>query len=248
VSNVLNISAYKFVALDEPALVRDGIRARAHELQLKGTVLLATEGINLVLAGASSAVREFIAWLRRDVRFADLAAKESHSEQVPFRRLLVKVKREIIRMDCSSIRPQVGRAPVVDAATLARWLDRGCDDDARPVITLDARNAFEVAYGRFRDSIHFELSKFSDFPAALAARRAELEGTTVVSYCTGGIRCEKAAMLMRDLGLEHVVQLDGGILKYFEEVGTSHWQGRCFVFDGREALAGDLRPAAGTEL
>jgi len=247
-SNVLNVSAYRFVALDDATALRERLRARAHELQLKGTVLLAAEGINLVLAGACGAVREFMAWLRLDARFADLAPKESHSGQMPFRRLLVKVKREIIRMDCPSIRPQAGRAPTVDAATLARWLDRGHDAKGRPVVTLDARNAFEVGYGHFRDSVHFELSKFSDFPLALAARRAELEGKTVVSYCTGGIRCEKAAMLMHAVGLDHVYQLDGGILKYFEEVGPSHWQGRCFVFDEREALAPDLRPTSSAEL
>jgi UPF0176 protein len=244
VSDVLNISAYKFVALAEPAVVRDGVRARAHGLQLRGTVLVAAEGINLVLAGTPSAVGQFIAWLHSDARFADLELKESRSRQVPFRRLIVKLKREIIRMDCPSIQPQAGRAPAVDAATLARWLDRGHDEAGRPVVTLDARNAFEVEFGRFRDSIHLELSKFSDFPAAVSARRAELEGKTVVSYCTGGIRCEKATMLMRSIGLDHVYQLDGGVLKYFEHVGTSHWQGRCFVFDEREALGGDLRPAA----
>ncbi len=247
-SKVLNVSAYKFVELDELAVLRERVRSHAQALQLKGTVLLAAEGINLVLAGRAGAVREFIAWLRLDARLADLAAKESHSEEVPFRRLLVKVKREIIRMDCPQIRPQAGRAPAVDAPTLARWLDRGHDDDGQPVVTLDARNAFEVGYGRFRDSIDFGLLKFSDFPDALAARRDALEGKTVVTYCTGGIRCEKAAMLMREAGVDRVLQLDGGILEYFEQVGASHWLGRCFVFDEREALAADLRPAAGAPL
>ena len=243
-NKVLNVSAYKFVALDDLPVLRDRIRARAHELALKGTVLLATEGINLVLAGACVALRDFVAWLRLDARFADLAPKESYSARVPFRRLLVKVKREIIRMDSTSIQPQADRAPAVDAATLARWLDRGHDDNGRPIVTLDVRNAFEVEHGRFAGSMHFGLSKFSDFPAALVARRNALEGKMVVSYCTGGIRCEKAAMLMRDIGLDHVVQLDGGILRYFEEVGASHWHGHCFVFDEREALATDLRPIA----
>ena len=243
-SKVLNVSAYKFVPLGDPLALRDGIRSRAHERELKGTVLLAAEGINFVLAGARDALRDFIDWLRLDARFADLVPKESVSAQVPFRRLVVKVKREIIRMDCPPIRPQAGRAPAVDASTLARWLDRGHDDAGRPVVTLDTRNAFEVALGCFERSTHFDLARFGDFPAALDARRAELQGKTVVSYCTGGIRCEKAALLMRAVGIGDVYQLDGGILRYFEEVGATHWRGRCFVFDERQALAPDLHPAA----
>ncbi len=245
---MLNVSAYKFVELDDPLVLRERVRVRAQALELRGTVLLAAEGINLVLAGAPAAVRELIAWLRLDARLADLQTKESVSDRTPFRRLRVKVKREIIRMDLPQIRPQAGRAPAVDARTLARWLDRGHDDDGRPVVTLDARNAFEVGYGRFRDSIDLGLRKFSDFRSALAARREALAGKTVVTYCTGGIRCEKAAMLMRAAGIDRVLQLEGGILKYFEQVGDSHWQGSCFVFDEREALGADLRPVARASL
>jgi UPF0176 protein len=145
-------------------------------------------------------------------------------------------------MNHPTIRPDAGRAPAVDAKTLARWLDAGRDDDGRPVVTLDTRNAFEVGYGRFHNAIDWNIAKFTDFPAQVQAHRSELQGKRVVSYCTGGIRCEKAAIYMAEAGIEHVVQLDGGILKYFEEVGGAHFDGDCFVFDEREALDPALDP------
>ena len=145
-------------------------------------------------------MRRFVGWLVAHAEFAGLQPRESWSDQAPFGKLLVKVKPEIIRMNHPAIRPQHARAPAVDAATLARWLDSGHDDAGRPVVTLDTRNAFEVDHGRLRGAIDWRLDKFSDFPAALLAHRAELAGRTVVSYCTGGIRCEKAALLMRELG------------------------------------------------
>lgn len=240
---ILNVSAYKFAELDGlPALQRN-VRAQAEARSLKGTVLLAAEGINLVLAGEAAALRDFIGWLRSDTRLADLTTKESWSDAVPFGRLLVKVKREIIRMDCPAAQPAGERAPVVSAPTLARWLAAGHDDAGRPVVTLDTRNAFEVDHGAFAGAIDWRLKRFGEFPAALAAHRAELEGKTVVTYCTGGIRCEKAAILMRQAGVANVLQLDGGILSYFEQTqGAPHWQGNCFVFDERVALSPGLVP------
>ena len=240
--SILNIAAYKFVSLDDREALRETLLARAGQAELKGTVLLAPEGINLFLAGAEEAVREFLGLLRTDPRFADLEAKESWSQAQPFGRLRVKLKREIIRMDHPMIRPENGRAPAVDAQTLARWLDAGHDDEGRPVVLLDTRNGFEVDHGAFENAMDWRLAKFTEFPQRLREHRAELEGRTVVSYCTGGIRCEKAALLMREEGLDHVYQLDGGILKYFERVGARHYQGNCFVFDEREALDADLRP------
>ncbi|AKJ30432.1 sulfurtransferase [Caldimonas brevitalea] len=241
-TDVLNISAYKFVTLPDAAALRESIHSRAAALGLKGTVLLAEEGLNLFLAGPVDGVRDFVSWLREDTRFADLAPKESWSAEVPFRKLLVKVKREIIRMNHPTIRPQAGRAPAVDPRTLARWLDQGHDDEGRPVVTLDTRNAFEVDYGSFDGAIDWRLGKFSEFPEAVLAHRDELQGKTVVSFCTGGIRCEKAAIFMQEAGVEHVFQLEGGILKYFEETGGAHYHGSCFVFDEREALGAELAP------
>jgi UPF0176 protein len=240
VNTILNISSYKFVPLPDCAELRDTLAQRAGALQLKGTILLATEGVNLFMAGAPEAVRGFVDQLRQDARFADLAPKESWSAHQPFKKMLVKVKREIIRMNHPTIQPAKGRAPAVDAQTVKRWLDAGQDDAGRPVVTLDTRNAFEVDHGTFEGAIDWRIHKFSEFPQAVLEHKAELQGKTVVSFCTGGIRCEKAAIFMREAGLEHVYQLEGGILKYFEEAGGAHYQGNCFVFDEREALGADL--------
>ncbi|HWP20529.1 MAG TPA: sulfurtransferase [Burkholderiaceae bacterium] len=242
-TRVLNISAYKFVTLSDCDALRESMRSRAAAEGLKGTVLLAEEGINLFLAGSPEGVRAFVAALRADARFADLVPKESWSDAVPFRKLLVKIKREIIRMNHPTIRPEQGRAPAVTPATLARWLAQGRDDEGRPVVTLDTRNAFEVDAGAFEGALDWRLAKFSEFPEALRAHRDELAGKTVVSYCTGGIRCEKAAILMQREGVERVYQLEGGILKYFEETGGAHFRGACFVFDERELLDPSLAPA-----
>ena len=243
-NDILNISAYKFVPLPDAPALRETLLERALARQLKGTILLAEEGINLFLAGSAEAVRGFVALLQADPRFADIVPKESWSAAQPFRKMLVKVKREIIRMDQPAIQPDFsksnGRAPSVDAHTLKRWLDAGCDDQGRPVVTLDTRNAFEVDHGTFDGAIDWRISKFTEFPPALLAHKAELEGKTVVSFCTGGIRCEKAAIYMREVGVQNVLQLDGGILKYFEETGGAHYHGGCFVFDERRALAPDL--------
>jgi len=243
VNSVLNISAYRFVTIDDPQALREALSSHAASLGLLGTILLAHEGINLFLAGAPDAVHDFLGQLRADERFAHMQAKESWSAQQPFRKLLVKVKPEIIRMNHPAIQPALGRAPAVDGPTARRWLDQGHDDEGRPVVTLDTRNAFEVGHGTFEGAVDWGLKKFSDFPAAFDAHKGELEGKTIVSFCTGGIRCEKAAIYMREAGLDHVWQLDGGILKYFEETGGAHFSGNCFVFDEREALDPDLDPA-----
>ncbi|WP_414987754.1 sulfurtransferase [Acidovorax sp.] len=243
-TSVLNVSCYKFVPLPDAPALREVLHARAVAAGLKGTVLLAEEGINFFLAGPAGAVRGFVDALRADPRFADLAPKESWSAAVPFRKMRVKVKREIIRMDHPAIRPAAGRAPSVAPATLRRWLAQGRDDEGREVVTLDTRNAFEVQHGTFANAIDWGIAKFTEFPPALRAHKDELKGKTVVSFCTGGIRCEKAAILMREEGVEHVYQLEGGILKYFEETDGAHYGGCCFVFDEREALDAGLNAAA----
>lgn len=242
-NTILNISAYKFVSLPDAEDLRTLLLARALAQQLKGTILLASEGVNLFLAGPGEAVHSFVDDLRLDARFADLAPKESWSAHQPFKKMLVKVKSEIIRMNHPAIRPQAGRAPAVTAQTVKRWLDQGVDDEGRPVVTLDTRNAFEVDHGTFTGAIDWRIDKFTQFPQALLDHKADLENKTVVSFCTGGIRCEKAAILMREVGLAHVYQLEGGILKYFEEVGSPHYTGSCFVFDERRTLDAALSVA-----
>jgi UPF0176 protein len=241
---VLNVSAYLFTWIDGPAALRPVLNERAAAAGLRGTILLAEEGVNLFLAGEPDAVRGFLDDMRADARFAALAAKESWSETVPFGRLLVKVKREIIRMDRPEVRPQDGRAPAVSPATLRRWLDRGADDDGREVVLVDTRNAFEVDYGTFAGAEDWRIERFTQFPDAVTTHRDELAGKTVVSFCTGGIRCEKAALYLRGEGLD-AYQLDGGILGWFADQGDAHWDGHCFVFDEREALDPALSARAG---
>ncbi len=241
---VLNVSGYCFVELNVVAALRERLHSHAQALGLKGTVILASEGINVALAGAEAALRSWIESLRSDTRFAKIDIKFSVSEAQPFRRLNVKVKREIIRMNQPVVQPQHGRAPSIAAATLARWLDSGRDDAGRELALLDTRNAFEVDHGRFSGALDWRLDRFSDFPRALQERRAELDGKTVVSYCTGGIRCEKAALWMRREGIANVVQLDGGILRYFEVNGAAHFDGTCFVFDERIAVDAALASTA----
>jgi UPF0176 protein len=240
---VLNVSTYKFVELDDLPALRQAIVEQCEAFGLKGTILLAPEGINVFLAGPPEAVRGFLAWLRTDPRFADLAPKESWSDEVPFSRMRVRLKKEIITMRAPSIRPSAGRAPHVLPADLRRWLDQGHDDQGRTVVLVDTRNDYEVAAGTFEGTVDYGLSSFTDFPPAIAADRQRFDGKTVVSFCTGGIRCEKAAIHMREIGIEHVYQLEGGILKYFEEVGGAHWKGDCFVFDDRGAVDPSLAPS-----
>jgi UPF0176 protein len=240
VNQILNISCYKFVALPDAQDLRQPCLYNALARQLKGTILIAEEGINFFLAGSANDVRGFVDWLRTDARFADLAPKESWSATQPFRKMLVKVKNEIIRMNHPSIRPAEGRAPAVTPETAKRWLDQGHDDEGRPVVTLDTRNQFEVDAGTFKNTINWGITKFTEFPDAVQAHLNELQDKTVISFCTGGIRCEKAAIYMRNAGLPHVYQLEGGILKYFEEVGNDHYDGGCFVFDERRAVGADL--------
>jgi UPF0176 protein len=232
----VNIAAYKFITFDDTVEKRPQFRELCEQLDLKGTILLSPEGINLFLAGLRESIDSFLAWLRSDARFADIEVKESYSDRQPFTKMLVKLKREIITMKNPLIKPEEGRAPAVDAKTLKRWLDQGHDDAGKPVVMLDTRNAFEVDVGTFNNTIDYRIEKFSEFPEVVAQRRDELAGKTVVTFCTGGIRCEKAAIHMQNVGIASVYQLEGGILKYFEEVGGDHYTGDCFVFDYRTAL------------
>ncbi|GAB3444073.1 sulfurtransferase [Massilia solisilvae] len=238
----VNIAAYKFVTLDNLEALREQYEARCNELGLKGTVLLTPEGINMFVSGPRAHIDDYLAWVKSDARLADLEWKESLSNEQSHKRMLVKIKKEIITMRMPLIKPELGRAPAVDARTLKRWLDQGVDDDGVPVVMMDTRNAFEVDVGTFDNTIDYRIEKFSEFPQVVAEHKDELQGKTVVTFCTGGIRCEKAAIHMQDIGYERVYQLEGGILKYFEEVGGDHYTGDCFVFDYRTALNPRLEP------
>ncbi len=238
---IINIAAYKFVTFDDTVAQRPRFQALCTDLGLKGTILLSPEGINLFLAGTRASIDQFLAFLRSDSRFADLAVKESLSEKQPFNRMMVRLKREIITMKHPLIKPELGRAPAVEATTLKRWLDQGHDDQGKPVVMMDTRNAFEVDVGSFENTIDYRIEKFSEFPAIVEREKDALNDKTIVTFCTGGIRCEKAAIHMKNIGYESVYQLEGGILKYFEEVGGAHYTGDCFVFDHRTALNPQLQ-------
>jgi predicted sulfurtransferase len=234
--DMLNIAAYRFVTLEHLPRLRSALRARCEELALKGTVLLAGEGINLFLAGAAAEVEAFVESLRADTRFASIDIKRSWSAAQPFKRLLVKIKREIVSMHRPEINPCETTAPRLAPRELKRWLDEG-----RAVVLLDTRNQFEVGLGSFENTLSLGLKSFSDFPLATPALPEGLKDVPIVTFCTGGIRCEKAAPWLISQGFREVYQLDGGILNYFEQCGAAHFRGECFVFDQRVALDAGLR-------
>ncbi len=241
---ILNIAAYLFVAIDNADALAERLRESAEQLGLRGTVLVAPEGINLFLAGPAAHLRGFIGDLRADPRLAGLHAKESWSKSTPFARLKVKRKDEIIAFRREHSAPlQAGqRAPAVDPCTLARWIEQGHDDDERRLVLLDTRNREETGFGSFRGALTLPIDNFTELPEALAPHRDALRDATVVSFCTGGIRCEKAALWLQADGMHNVLQLDGGILGYFQQVGAAGYDGRCFVFDQRVALDPALQP------
>ncbi|MCX6938533.1 MAG: sulfurtransferase [Verrucomicrobia bacterium] len=235
---VLNLSAYKFTPFAEAELpaLRDRLRARTAELGLRGTILLATEGINLFVAGPRPATDALIAELRTLPGLADLTPKESQSDERPFNRMLVKIKKEIIAFGQEGIDPARDPAARLEAATLKQWLDEG-----RPVTLLDTRNDYEIRLGTFKNALVPGIDHFRDFPAAVRRLPTELKAQPIVTFCTGGIRCEKAAPFLAREGFSNVFQLEGGILKYFETCGGAHYEGDCFVFDRRVGVDPQLQ-------
>lgn len=247
---ICNLAAYQFFPIDDAAALIGRLRQNCQQHHLLGTILVADEGINCFLAGSHASINGFVDWLKSDPRFASMPCKFSDSAVPPFKKLLVKRKREIITFRRQGITPATERAPAVSPVVLAQWLREGRDDHGREICLLDTRNEQEVAYGTFEGALTLPISSFTQLPEALEVHRAAMQGKTVVSFCTGGVRCEKSALWMRDAGYQNVLQLDGGILGYFEQVGGFGYQDRCFVFDERVALDAQLRPlhAAGADL
>ncbi len=234
---IVNLAAYKFVRLNSLDELREALRDLTARLDLKGTILLSPEGINLFLAGTRAAVDEFAAALQADPQIGPVEFKESLTDHQPFGRMLVKLKKEIIAFGVEGIDPSQRTSPKLPAKELKQWLDEG-----RPVTLLDVRNDYEVELGTFTDAEPIGVDHFGDFPAAVDNLPADRKQETVVMFCTGGIRCEKAGPYMERAGFENVFQLEGGILKYFEECGDQHYTGECFVFDDRLAVDGNLQP------
>lgn len=231
----INLAAYQFVELTNLKPLRARLRELCVAWQLRGTILLSTEGINLFVAGEQTSVDLLLAEVRSIPGLGNLAAKISASDRPPFKRMLVRIKREIISFGVPGIDPVRQPAPKLSPLELKQWLD-----EERPVTLLDTRNDYEVKLGTFRQARPIGIQHFRQFPEAAAQLPAELKQQPIVMFCTGGIRCEKAGPYLRQQGFEQVFQLEGGILKYFEECGNAHYQGECFVFDQRVGVDASL--------
>jgi UPF0176 protein len=225
---VANIAAYRFAALDGLPTLRADLLALCRLHQLRGTILLSTEGINLFVAGARAGIDALLARLQSISGLAQLQPKFSYTAHQPFRRMLVRIKKEIIAFGVPGIEPARRTSPKLAPQQLKAWLDEG-----RKLTLFDTRNDYEVKLGTFENALPAGVDNFRDFPAAVAKLPVVLKDETIVMFCTGGIRCEKAGPYMESQGFRNVLQLDGGILKYFEECGGAHYRGECFVFDQR---------------
>lgn len=230
-----NIAAYKFVTINDPESTGSALREECERLEIKGTILIAGEGLNIMLAGAVDSITSFVKVLRQNSCFTDMEIKYSESDIMPFWKLRMKVKNEIIRMNCPDIVPENHTAPRIAPKELQAALDAGED-----IVLLDTRNDYEIAFGTFEQAIDPEIKEFSEWPEVVKSLPEDMKGKKVVTFCTGGVRCEKAAAVMENEGFTDVYQLDGGILRYFEETGGAHWDGACYVFDGRVAVGKDL--------
>ncbi len=237
-SAILNLATYRFVSLSDLPKWRQQIYERAEAESMRGTVLLSTEGINIFVAGEEASARRWFAWLAEQPPFHGIAAKESWSDEIPFNRMLVRLKREIISMGVREIVPEKRTSPKISPDELRQWLDSG-----KEVTLLDVRNDYEVEVGTFERAQAIGVDHFRKFPAAIEQLPESLKEKPVVMFCTGGIRCEKAGPMMEKIGFREIYQLDGGILAYLESNGSAHYSGDCFVFDKRVALDGNLQPS-----
>lgn len=239
----LNIAFYQFAKLDALPELRETLRRACADIQnrgeLKGTLLISLEGVNGCISGAEACVRELHETLKKVPGLGNLEVKESWSEEVAFPRMLVKIKKEIIPLGLPEIDPLKSTGKRLMPKDFKQWLD-----EKRDVYVLDTRNDYEIEYGTFEKAQHLDLQNFRQFPERLQALPQELKDKPVVMFCTGGIRCEKATAFAQMAGFKDVYQLEGGILKYFEDCGGAHYQGNCFVFDRRIALDPQLKQAS----
>jgi UPF0176 protein len=237
----INIAAYKFAPLTALKVWRERLLQNCKAWELKGTILLSPEGINLFVAGQAEPIENLLNTLAEIPGLGRLEPKFSESDHQPFRRMLVRLKKEIIAFGVPGIEPGLRTSPKISAQQLKQWLDEG-----RPLTLLDTRNDYEVKLGTFHNAVPIGIDHFRDFPAAVRQLPAEWKQRPIVMFCTGGIRCEKAGPFMEQEGFEQVVQLEGGILKYFEECGQSHYSGECFVFDQRVGVDPSLHETGST--
>ena len=234
-NNVINIAGYKFEPLEDPIDLVRTYQQKCDELKLKGTMLISENGINFSLAGAKEATDTIIHFLEEDERFLNIPLKVTYSETQPFRRMKVRLKKEIISLGRKDINPRKLTGERISPTDLKNLLDNKED-----VLVLDTRNEYETRVGKFENAIDLNLDTFRDFPDAIESLPEEYKDKQIVMYCTGGIRCEKASAVMMKAGFADVKQLEGGVLDYFKETGGAYWEGDCFVFDERVALDTDL--------
>ena len=233
--SITNIAGYRFVDLDDREELQAVLRSVCLDLGLKGTVLLAPEGINFFVAGPQTSITAFVSHLDLDERFRAIPLKVSFTDYQPFNRMNVRLKNEIISVGLDHIRPHDFTGEEITPEAFKGMLDRG-----EFVHVLDTRNDYELRVGTFENAIDLDLRTFRAFPEAVAALPEDMKNEPVVMFCTGGIRCEKASAIMIEAGFTNVKQLKGGVLGYFEAVGGAHWNGDCFVFDQRVAVNPDL--------
>ena len=232
---IVNIAGYRFVDLDDRDELRQPFRYICEKLKLKGTILLSKNGINFFLAGEQDSIDSYLEFLESDKRFRGISLKISYTDYQPFRRMLVRLKKEIIALGIDEIRPVELTGENIKPIEFKKILDNN-----EEVIILDTRNEYETRVGLFENAIDLNLSTFKDFPEAILELPEDYKKKQIVMYCTGGIRCEKASVVMMKAGFENVKQLEGGVLGYFEETDGSHWKGDCFVFDQRVAVDTNL--------
>lgn len=240
----LTAALYKFVELPDFAGLRAPLLACCEAHGVKGTLLLASEGINGTIAGKAEGVHAVLAYLRSDARLASLEHKEAHAAQMPFYRMKVRLKREIVTLGVPDVHPALMAGAYVKPQDWNQLLD----DPA--LVLVDTRNDYEVSIGTFEGAINPATQSFSELPnwvdqqMAEGGKLAPVNGKNpkVAMFCTGGIRCEKSTALLRSKGFEEVYHLEGGILKYLETMpqAQSRWQGECFVFDERVSVGHGL--------
>jgi UPF0176 protein len=228
---------YRFCRLERFQTLRAPIADHCRRAGLKGTLLLASEGLNGTVAGSDEAVAGFVAFLAAMPEIGALDVKYSASAEMPFHRMKVRLKREIVTLGIAGLDPARDTGTYVEAGD---WNALISDPGT---VVVDTRNGFEVSLGTFRRAIDPQTSSFREFPAFVERHRSALAGRKIAMFCTGGIRCEKATAYMRSAGFEDVFHLKGGILKYLEDVPEqeSLWEGECFVFDERVSVAHGLR-------
>ncbi len=238
-TKLVNLGYYRFFPLAKeisplPEL-RVRLRTLCEELRIKGTILLAEEGINVMMSGTRESIDAFKQFSREHLGIQDRLFKESLVEEDSFKGLWIRIKKEIISVGDPEIRPDLKTAPRLSPAEMKQWLD-----ERRPMILLDTRNDYEYQVGTFEGAVEMGLDCSRDFTKKAAENVEKWKGVPVVTFCTGGIRCEKASAALMKLGLNEVYQLDGGIVRYLEENGSAHFRGTCFVFDRRKAVDGAL--------